>query len=55
MVTLTKDQPMLTLPEYLVLVGGNYNDTDLVDVYRVDQPEQIVAYLALFIATGVNP
>lgn len=55
MVTLEKDQPMLTLPEYLVLVAGTYNNNDLVDVYRSDQPTQVVAFFAQFIATGIQP
>jgi hypothetical protein len=55
MVHLDTDQPVLTQPEYAVVTGGDYAETDLVDVYRVGQPEQVVAYYAQFIYDGSYP
>lgn len=55
MVELEADQPMFTDPEWAVLFGGSYEPADLVKVYRVKEPDQIVAYHALYIATGVYP
>jgi len=55
MITLAQDQPMFTDNEWCVLAGGDYADTDLVPVYRVRFPEQIVAYHAQYVATGMLP
>jgi len=40
-----------------VITGGDYNETDLVDCYRSDDPTKhsYCAYLAQYIATGTFP
>lgn len=55
MIPLEEDQEVLLQPEYLVKEAGNYDDLDLVVVYRKCQPDQEVAFIAIYIATGVNP
>jgi len=55
MITLEADQPVLLQPEFLVRVGGDYAPNELVEVYRVDDPDQICAFYAQFISEGTNP
>jgi hypothetical protein len=54
MVTLQTGQPLATNPEYVVVTGGDYQASDLVEVERVGFPDQRVAFQAQFIATGEN-
>lgn len=55
MITLTKDQPMFTDTDWLVVLEGSYQPDQLVEVYRSRDPEQIVAYYAQYIATREYP
>jgi hypothetical protein len=54
-ITLDTDQLLFSDPEWAVLVGGDYAADALVDVYRLSDPTQVVAYYAQFIANGTNP
>ncbi len=55
MITFEKNQPMATDPDWVVVTGGNYEPTDLVPVYRLSDPEQVVAWYAQFILDGTYP
>lgn len=55
MVSLAQGQPVLLQPEYKVKTGGDYEDTDVVEVYMDSNPEVTVAFFACYIATGKNP
>lgn len=55
MQTLFTNQPLFADSEWAVMRGGEYNDTDLVECYRVSDPSQIVAYHAIYINTGEFP
>jgi hypothetical protein len=55
MITLEKDQPCLTEPDWLVTVGGDYAPDTLVELYRASEPSQTCALYALTIATGEYP
>lgn len=55
MIELFKDQPCLTLPEWLVCVGKEYIEDELVEWYNVNEPTQVVAYYAIFVKEGINP
>ena len=55
MITLTKDQLLFKDQALAVVEGGNYNDTDLVEVYRLAAPSQVTAFHALYISTGEYP
>jgi len=54
MVTLTKDQEFFIPCEYLVKKGGNYQDSELVEVYKKGDSKKDAncAFQATFIATG---
>lgn len=55
MVTLTTDQHLATDSDWLVVTGGNFNDDTLVECYRSSDPEQVVAYYAVFTLSGEYP
>lgn len=55
MISLSKDQPMFNEENWLVHTAGEYLPDALVDVYNKDNPEQMAAYYALYIATGEMP
>lgn len=55
MITLATDQALATDPAWAVLHGGNFAPDALVEVYRVSDPVQVVAYHAQFIAEGTYP
>jgi hypothetical protein len=55
MIALQADQEMFTDPGFRVVTGGDYDETDQVEVYRVDHPEQRVAFYAIYVATGQMP
>lgn len=55
MIELETDQEMFTDPGYRVLAGGEFAPDEQVEVYRVGQPEQKVAFYARYIATGEMP
>lgn len=52
MITLETNQPLATDPDWAVVEGGTFNETELVECYRISAPEQRVAWYALFISTG---
>lgn len=55
MITLTTNQPMLNNSSYLVCNGGNYNETDLVEVCHIDnQNLPIASYQAFYILNGYD-
>lgn len=53
MIPLTLDFPVSDLP-YRVKIPGDYDPTDLVVCYSVDNPEIEVQFQANFIQNGVN-
>ncbi len=55
MIELETDQEMFTDPGYRVVIGGTFAADDQVEVYRVDQPDQKVAFYAQYIALGEMP
>ena len=55
MITLEKDEICLMDPSLLVLVGGDYQENELVELYKKDNPEQVVSYYALYIKQGTYP
>jgi hypothetical protein len=55
MIHLTKGQKVLSNPQYVVYEGGDYNDTDLVQVCNSNNPEiPIYSYQAFFIQNGYD-
>lgn len=46
---------MFTDPEWEVVKGGEYAPDALVEVRRVSDPTQVVAYYAQFVAEGTYP
>lgn len=54
MISLQNDQELFTPCEYLVCQGGDYDEYDLVEVYRKDDVDKKpwVAYHAGYIAQG---
>jgi hypothetical protein len=55
MITLETNQPALPMPDWLVVVGGDYEPDALVDLYHANDPTQTCALYALTIATGEYP
>ncbi len=55
MIELQTDQEMFTDPGYRVVQGGTFAGDEQVEVYRADQPEQRVAFYAIYVATGQMP
>ena len=53
MIFLQKDQRLLTDPDWAVKTEGEYDEQELVTVYRVSDPKQEVAYFAIFIEQGL--
>jgi hypothetical protein len=55
MITLVKDQELATLSEYRVFADGEYENTDLVEVYHINNPSlALCAFQAYFVVNGVN-
>lgn len=54
-ITLANNQPLFTDASYAVKEGGTYEPNQLVVCYRVAEPDQEVAFYALFIDQGVYP
>jgi hypothetical protein len=48
-----KDDPVLG-GEFFILVSGQYAPTDLVEVYRINNPRHIISFQAHYLATGVH-
>lgn len=55
MIDLETGQIVLLDPEWVVIAGGSYAASDLVECVRLADPSQRVAFYALFIATGEYP
>jgi len=55
MVTLAKNQIVLTDPEWKVVCAGDYEDDALVECVRISDLTQKCAFYAQFIATGEYP
>ena len=55
MIHLETDQPLFHDPAWAVKTGGDYAPDALVEVYRVADPAQVVAYFAQFIFDGTYP
>lgn len=55
MLELLSGQLVLNEPEWAVIAGGSYAETDLVECLRLSDPSQRVAFYALTIATGEYP
>ena len=55
MIKLEKDQVLLTEPTYAVKNAGDYASDDLVECYPIAEPDQTVAFYAIFIAEGTYP
>jgi hypothetical protein len=54
-IRLEKDQEMITDSNWSVKTSGDYEETDLVEVYNKENPDQKAAYYAIYIQTGTNP
>jgi len=55
MINLLTGQPLFIDVAWAVKAGGDYAPDELVEVYRVSDPKQVVAYYAQFIAEGTYP
>ncbi len=54
MIHLEKDQPLFTDETLLVFEGGDYEETDLVLVRKIDSEEPVFQFQANFIKNGEN-
>ena len=55
LLTLKTGQLLFSDPCWAVKTGGNYDPDELVEVYRLSDPVQVVAFYAQFIAEGTYP
>lgn len=55
MISLDQEQPLFTDASYAVVASGDYAPDELVDCFRVNEPEQVVAFYAQFILDGTYP
>jgi hypothetical protein len=55
MIRLEKDEPCLLDPNLYVLSAGDYAEDDLVELYHILNPDNLVCYHAKYVKDGVFP
>lgn len=53
-IVLEDNEPMLVDPNWVVVKGGTYKPTDLVEVKSIHENKQVCAYFSLYVKTGNN-